>query len=137
MNKILLLICLGIFHVGSIRAQSYEGKIDYQKTQQAAAMIQLPHSRDNVEDALKEYMAKKGTKSSDVKGFIVFRSVHLNNADTTLSDLYFMTGSKNRKEKDITVLSLLPAPKNHDIATLLSGDNSRIAAARTFLDSLA
>ena len=137
MNKILLLICLGVSHAGLIRAQSYEGRVDYQKTQQAAAMIQLPHSRDNVEDALKEYMAKKGAKSSEVKGFIVFRSVRLNNADTAFSDLYFMTGSKNRKEKDITVLSLLPVPKNQDIPALSPGDNSRIAAGRAFLDSLA
>jgi len=133
MNKIFL-ICLSIFSAGALSAQSYEGKIDYQKTQQPVAMIQLPHSKGDVEDALKVYMAKKGAKSSGMKGFTVFRSVHLNDSDSSISDLYFMTGAKSRQEKDITVLTLLPVKKNQDILTRTPGDDALIASARSFLD---
>lgn len=136
MNKIFTL-CLGIFSAVAVSGQSYEGTIDYQKTRQGVAMIQLPHSRENVEDALTAYMAKRGAKSSSVKGFTVFRSVQLNDSDSSLSDLYFTTASKNRQEKDITVLTLLPLKKNEDLLTRTPGANTLLTAARAFLDSLA
>jgi len=131
------LTSLVIFSAGAIYAQSYEGKIDYQKTQQAVAIIQLPCSRTAVEDGLSEYMAKKGAKSAGMKSFTVFRSVRLNDADTALADLYFIAQPKSRQEKDITLLTLLPVKKNQDILTRPSEDNALMAAARSFLDSLA
>jgi len=133
----LYLTCLGLLSAGVIYAQSYEGKIDYQKTQQAVAIIQLPCSRSAVEDGLSEYMAKKGARSAGMKGFTVFRSVRLNDADTVLSDLYFKMEPRSRQEKDITLLTLLPVKKNQDILTRPSEDNMSVAAARSFLDSLA
>ena len=133
----LYLICLGMLSAGIIYAQSYEGKIEYQKTQQAVAIIQLPCGRSAVEDGLSEYMAKKGAKSAGMKSFTVFRSVRLNEADTALSDLYFQTAPKSRQEKDITLLTLLPVRKNQDILTRPSEDNLMMVAARSFLDSLA
>ncbi|MDO6429174.1 hypothetical protein Q4E93_01155 [Flavitalea sp. BT771] len=136
MNKIILLF-MGILSAMVAVAQSYEGTIDYQKTRQAVAMVQLPYSKEHVEDALKEHMAKRGIRSSGMKGFMVFRSVQLNERDSSLSDLYFMTASKSRQERDVTVLTLLPVKKNQDILTRMSGDSTLIASARSFLDSLA
>jgi len=136
MNKIILLF-LGILSAVVALAQSYEGTIDYQKARQTVAMVQLPYSKEHVEDALKVYMAKRGIKSSGMKGFTVFRSVQLNESDSSLSDLYFMAGSKNRQERDVTVLTLLPVKRNQDILTRLPGDSTLMASARSFLDSLA
>jgi hypothetical protein len=136
MNKIILLF-LSVLSTVVVLGQSYEGTIDYQKTRQAVVMVQLPYSGEHVEDALKEYMAKRGSRSSGMKGFTVFRSVQLNDSDSSLSDLYFKAGSKNRQEKDITVLTLLPVKKNQDILTRMPGDSTLIASARAFLDSLA
>jgi hypothetical protein len=90
-----------------------------------------------VEDGLSDYMAKKGAKSTGMKGFTVFRSVRLNDADSALTDLYFRTEPKSRQEKDLTLLTLLPVRKNQDILTRPSGDSMMMASARTFLDSLA
>ncbi|MBN9386103.1 MAG: hypothetical protein J0H74_35425 [Chitinophagaceae bacterium] len=136
MRKVYL-TCLGIISAGVIYAQSYEGKIDYQKTQQPVAVVQLSCSKTTVEDGLSEYMAKKGAKRTGVKSFTVFRSVRLNDADTALTDLYFMMEPKSRQEKDITLLTLLPVRKNQDILTRPAGDNTLVPAARSFLDSLA
>lgn len=136
MRKVYL-TCLCIISAGVIYAQSYEGKIDYQKTQQSVAVIQLPCSKTAVENGLSDYMAKKGAKKAGVKNFTVFRSVRLNDADTALTDLYFMMESKSRQEKDLTLLTLLPVRKNEDILTRTPGDNTLMPAARSFLDSLA
>jgi hypothetical protein len=131
------LTSLAIVSAGAIYAQSYEGRIDYRKTQQSVAVIQLSCPKTSVEDGLSEYMAKKGAKKASVKSFTVFRSVRLSDADTALTDLYFMTEPKSRQEKDITLLTLLPIRKNQDILTRPPGDNMLVPAARTFLDSLA
>ena len=93
------------------RSQAFPTRIDFQKTQQSAAAIQLPYASGTVEDAVKEYMTKKGYKSSSTKGFIVFRSAPLDSVDTNLSDLYFTIERKSRKESDVTVITLVPAKK--------------------------
>jgi len=129
--------CLTLLLSQVIYAQSYEGSIDYQKTRQSVAMIQLPYQRQKVEDALTEYMAKQGAKSANVKGFTVLRSVRLGPTDTSVADLYFRTETKNRAEKDMTILTLLPIKKNQDLLSRPSGDNMFIPQARYFLDSMA
>jgi len=133
----LLYITLTLLIPQVIHAQSYEGSIDYQKTRQNAALIQLPYQRQKVEDALTEYMAKRGAKSASVKGFTVMRSVRLDPTDISLLDLYFKTDTKSRSEKDMTILTLLPVKKNQDLLSRPSGDNMFIPQARSFLDSMA
>jgi hypothetical protein len=128
---------LVVFNAGAIYAQSYEGTIEYRKTQQSVAVVQLPCSRTAVEDGLSRYMAGKGAKSSGMKNFTVFRSVRLSDADTVLSDLYFTAEPKSRQEKEVTLLTLLPVKKNQDILARTDGDKALLTEARSFLDSLA
>lgn len=135
--KKLYLTGLGMICAGLLHAQSYMGTATYQKTQQVAAIVQLPCPRSIVEDGLNDYMARKGGKGSSIKGFTVYRSIRMTDTDTALSDLYFMTDAKSRQEKDITLLTLMPAGKNQDVMARPSGDTSLMPSARTFLDSLA
>ena len=135
--KNVYLICLGMIGASVLHAQSYPGTATWQKTQQAAAIVQLPCPRSIAEDGLKDYMARKGAKGSSIKGFTVYRSIRMTDADTALSDLYFITDVKSRQEKDITLLTLMPAGKNQDVTARLPGDTSLISSARVFLDSLA
>jgi hypothetical protein len=100
-------------------------------------MIQLAYSRQGVEDALADYMARRGVKSADVKSFTVFRSIRFNDTDSSLSDLYFMSEPKSRQERDVTVLTLLPVKNNQDLLSRMPGDSTLIPQARSFLDSLA
>jgi hypothetical protein len=81
-------------------------------------------------------MAKKGYKSADSKGFVVFRGASLDSTGTDLSDLYFTIERKSRKEKDITLITLLPAKKNEDLLTRSQTDSTRIDKARSFLDNM-
>jgi hypothetical protein len=139
MKRILwIAIVIFVFKSG-IKAQAYDGKLDYQKTQQPVAIIELSYSQDVVEDGIKDYMVKRGYKSSSAKGFTVFRSARLDSSEMDLSDLYFKIDRKGRKEKDITVITLLPTRPNQDILAV-SGDSTegtRIDKAKSFLNKIA
>ena len=137
MRKILPLLALVAIAQLEARSQAFPSKIDFQKTQQSGAAIQLPYASGTVEDAVKEYMTKRGYKSSSTKGFIVFRSAPLDSLDTDLSDLYFSVERKSRKESDVTIITLLPAKKNEDLLTRSQTDSTRIDRARYFLDNMA
>ncbi|HTI08506.1 MAG TPA: hypothetical protein VL832_08105 [Puia sp.] len=137
MRKILLLLILVIVIKTHARCQAFATKIDYQKTQQSAAGIQLAYESGSVEDAVKEYMTKKGYKSASSKGFIVFRAATLDSTDTEGSDLYFTVARKSRKEKDITLITLLPTKKQEDILARAQTDDPRIEKAKSFLDNMA
>jgi len=137
MRRILLLLILVIVIKTQVRCQAFATKIDYQKTQQTAAGLQMAYESGTVEDAVKEYMAKKGYKSTSSKGFILFRATTLDEKDTEGSDLYFTIDHKSRKEKDITLITIVPTKKNEDILARTQTDDPRIEKAKTFLDNMA
>jgi hypothetical protein len=139
MKRILLLLTVMFVFKTTTHAQAYEGRLDYQKTSQPAAIIELPYNQDVVENGIKDYMNKRGYKSSSTKGFDVFRAAKFDDNDTDPSDLYFKIDRKSRKEKDVTVITLLPAKPNQDILARIgdSTTSTRVTAAKSFLDNLA
>src|ERR1700712_4997453 len=104
MKRIFLLLTVSLALRSAISAQAYAGKLEYQKTQQPVAIIELPYNQDVVEDGIKDYMAKRGLKGASSKGFNVFRGTKLDSADADASDLYFKIDRKSRKEKDVAVI---------------------------------
>jgi hypothetical protein len=136
MKKFLLLSIVMVGFKLATHAQAYEGKIDYQKTQQSVAIIELPYNQDVVEDAIKDYMAKKASKGSSSKGFNLFRMVKLDTGDTDPSDLYFKIERKSRKEKDVTIVTLVPTKANEDILSRSQTNDTRIESAKAFLNGL-
>ncbi|MBS1917615.1 MAG: hypothetical protein JST87_15200 [Bacteroidetes bacterium] len=132
-----LLVLTVVFTSASFaQPQAYDSRIEYQKTQQQVAVIEVPYKQDVVEDAVKDYMSKKGLKSSSSKGFDVYRSTKLDDADADMSDLYFKI-EKKKKDKDYTVISLLPVKANADILTRPVTDSSgQMDRAKTFLNNL-
>ena len=91
--------------------QAQEGSVEYQKKLQPAAVIELPYPPDVVNDAMNDYLSKKGkSKASDIKGFTTYRNTQPMQNDSSNADLYFKTERKSRKEKEITVVSLLLMP---------------------------
>jgi hypothetical protein len=137
MKKFYLLFCTGIFSGPGLFAQAYLGLSDKGKTSQAAASIRLSFNDEQVESALKAYLLNKGYTSSNVHGFKVYRGVPLDSTDKEGSDLYFATSKPDRKIKDMTILTLVPAKKNQDAGSGPFVDSSRLDRARVFLDSLA
>ncbi len=115
--------------------QAYDSKLDYQKTSISTASIELAYSQDVIEDAIKDYMVKKGVKSSSTKGFTVYRGAKLDDADSDPRDLYFKIERK-KKEKDISVISLFSTKINTDILAKDSLDNGQIDKAKALLNNL-
>ncbi len=139
MKKVILLLITFIVVNITTHAQApqaYEGKMEYQKTFQQVASIDLPYQKDVTEDAINDYMNKKGFKSSSSKGFTVFRAVKLDDADADASDLYFKI-EKKKKDKDYSVVTLLATKANMDILTRPAMDSTgQMDKAKAFLTNL-
>jgi hypothetical protein len=92
-------------------SQAQEGTVEYQKKTQPAAVIEMPYPPSFVDAAMNDYLSKKGkSKGSDIKGFTTYRNTQPLQNDSSNADLYFKTERKSRKEKEVTVLSLLVMP---------------------------
>jgi hypothetical protein len=71
-KSIVLLTLLFVALLGY--SQAMEGSVTYLKKQQPAAVIELPYAPSVVNDAMKDYLSKKGrAKGNDIKGFTTFR----------------------------------------------------------------
>lgn len=124
-------------------SQAVGTSLVYQKTQRPVAAIELPYTQTVAEDALVEYMAKKGFKNARFKDFTVFRSASMDSVNNDPGDLYFMVKSKSRQVKDVVVITLLPAKPNENILSpagpgnMAVSDSAKIEEAKTFLNRLA
>lgn len=119
-------------------AQAYEGTVDYQRSQQPAAVIELPYAPDIVKAAMNDYLSKKGrSKGNDLRGFSTFRNTLPMPGDSVNADLYFKVERKSRKEKQNSIISLLlTTPKEGQ-----TGTNNmhylNMEEAKTYLNDLA
>jgi len=115
-----------------------EGRADFQKTQQPAAIITVPYTDDITEKAIEDYMAKKGLKSNSTGGYKVFRNYKLADTHEHNSDLYFKVDRKSRSEKDISVIYLLVAKSAEDVKTRKLNDSTGngLDGAKELLDGM-
>jgi len=139
MLKKIILLCIIIFLHSEIRSQvqAVESKVEVQKTFQPVAKINISSNPDVTEEAIKEYMGKRGVKSSSYKNYFVFRSCKLDSSSEELSDLYFRVEKKSSDEKDVSTVTLLPTKKGEDIPSHSPSDNSKIESAKSFLNNMA
>ena len=88
--------------------QAQEGSVAFEKSQQPAAVIELAYSPDIIKAAMNDYLSRKGkSKTDDLKGFSTYRNTELVPGDSTNADLYFKIERKSRREKEVSVVSLL------------------------------
>jgi hypothetical protein len=137
MKKLIYLLILVVSCRITLPAQAFEGKIEYQKTMQPAAIIEWPYAEGIVEDAIKDYMGKRGCQQTNSNGFHIFKATRLDSVDADTSDLYFKIERKSRREKDITVVSLLVTKKNEPIQVPPAEGSARMEAAKSFLNNMA
>ena len=135
MKKLYLLLIPAILSTPAATGQAYLGQSDKGKVVQAAAAVRLPFTTDQVETALKAWLTQKGYGSSNTHGYILSRGVPLAGGDG--SDCYFSTSTPDRKAKDLSILTLVPAKKNQDISAGAFVDSSKLDDAKVFLDSIA
>lgn len=118
------------------QAVATEGKIEYQRGEKPAAIIELPYKSDLIEDALKQKLAKKGVKEEHIKGMQVFKGSRLTPTDGEVVDMYFRVERKGRKDNNSSVVYLILGRPNENVALRTSDDAYRIQEGRDFLNRL-
>lgn len=131
-----VLTVLLIGTAASAQPAATESKVEHTKGDKVAAVIELPYPEEEIEDVVKDYLARKGVKAEKIKGFNVFRSVRLADSDTELSDLHFKVERKSRKEKDITLLYLIAARPNENVAARSESDRYKLEEAKDLLNTM-
>src|SRR5688500_13650025 len=111
--------------------QAREAKVAYQRTQQSAAVIELPYSKNVVETAIENYLSSKGAKGNESRGFKTFRNVRLE--DTVSNDMYFKVERKSQNESTVY---LFLAPVNENVTTRAAETTYGIDQAKSVLNSL-
>ena len=114
-----------------------EGKVDHHRKDQPALIIELPYPPDVVEDAIKDYLNKKGSKNTSSRGYQLFKDTKLSELDTEGNDLYFKVERKSRKEKDVSVVYFYVTKPNENLkATTTSAEMHNTHRARSFLAAM-
>lgn len=122
---------------GIIYGQAHEGAVEYQKSQQSAAVIEVPYSPEIVKAAMNDYLSKKGkAKGNDTKGFTSYRNTEVTDLDSINGDLNFKVERKSRKDRNISVISLLITPPSTDSSTLNKTQYFDMEEAKTYLNEL-
>ena len=136
MRKLILLVTAAFALMNTGRSQSYRSNLTFQKNTYTVAALQVPFEEDAVSDAIKDYMLANGFKEAHYKDFLVFRSVPLENGGSSVTDAYFSINRKNKSEKDMTIVSLLPVKKGETLSPAAVEDSSYIRISMVYLDSL-
>jgi hypothetical protein len=136
MKKFLLFSLYMMLSSAFLNAQSYKGNLTFQKNLYSVAAIQVTLEEGVVNDAVKDYMSRKGFKDSHFKDFIVFRSVPLDSGSSVVADTYFTIEKKSHSEKDLTIISLLPVKKGEVISPSTVADSALMKCSLIYLDSL-
>lgn len=139
MQKILLLLLAVAFSslAGFGQAYSTEGRVEYQKGYKTAAVIELPYKPDVVENAVKDYMLKRGVKEQKSRGFQAFKGARLSPTDGEVADMYFKVERKSRRDANISNIYLLVGRPNENVALRTAEDRYRVDDARSFLNEMA
>ncbi|MBA4166849.1 MAG: hypothetical protein H0X41_04800 [Chitinophagaceae bacterium] len=111
-------------------------RVEYQKGDKAAAVIELPYSPEIVAASIKDNMLKKGLKEEKSKGFQVFKGARLTPTDGEVVDMYFKTDRKNRKDNNVSVVYLIIGRPNENVALRTGDDSFKVEDAKSYLNSM-
>lgn len=113
-----------------IFAQVYEGKIDYNKTSQPAIIGEYNYPEATVEKSLKDKLELLGYKVKSSKGYLIISNAVIASISGKPMEYVFKIDRKSKKEKDITLVSVIMNDNN----TNTISDNS--SGVKSFLTDL-
>ena len=134
MKKFILLIfvCFILSQVAS--AQAYEGKVEYQKKDEDAIVLDIPYPPSIVEGAIVDKLERMGHKSKESKGFQTYKAISISEISSGEMDYMIKVERKSRKDKDESVVYLvMKASESNPLS--LSESNIK-DNAKTFLNNL-
>lgn len=123
-------LLLFIMSVQFSYAQVYEGRVDYNKNSQAAVIAEFKYPEATVEKTLNDKLQRLGYKVKSSKGFLIISNAVINNISTKALEYAFKIERKSKKEKDITIVSLVMNENDINV----TADNS--TKAKDFLKDL-
>lgn len=125
--------CL-IYSIGF--AQSVEGRVDYLKSKYRAAVLEVPYPPEQVQDAFDQYMKKKGSPGTSVKGMRLYRNVKMDALKNFYGDMYVNIEKKSRREKEATTISVVVGRPNETISSRSPDDDYGLAESKQFLNKM-
>jgi hypothetical protein len=130
MKKILFLM-LTLCAAQLVCGQVYEGLADYNKKAQPAIIGEYRYPQETVEKTLTDKLEHMGLKVKSSKGFLIVNNAVISSISSKQMDYAFKIERKSKREKDVTVVSMVI--NLNDANTI--ADNS--SDAKTFLKDLA
>ena len=129
MKKFILFITL-IAQVYFCAAQAFDGTADYNKSSQAAILVEYKYPVEIVEKSLKDKLERLGLKMKTNKGYLIAYNATIAKISANQMDYAFMVDRKSKREKETTVLTLVINLNNVNTVS----ENSRMA--KDFLNEL-
>ena len=124
------LLLLFILSVQLSFAQVYEGKIEYNKTSQAAVIAEFNYPEATVEKTLRDKLERMGYKVKSSKGYLIISNAEISSISSKSMEYAFKIERKSKKEKDATIVTLVINDNNVNA----TADNS--SRAKKFLTDL-
>ncbi|HVE61918.1 MAG TPA: hypothetical protein VNA26_08865 [Chitinophagaceae bacterium] len=142
MKKYFLLIAFFSAWKIEVNAQARSGSVAYNKIDQPALVLQLPHKEDIAEDFILDNLKKTGYdvetkgklfwKKNKLDGFYIFKGVMLPGANTPL-DLYFKVDEQGKKSKNASTVYMLSSRGGENFIN--SNDSFAYEASKKFLNN--
>jgi len=133
----IMVIVTVIFLNTPVFSQSGETKVEYQRSDKLAASIEFPYTSEVVEDAIKEFMEKKGGKSDHVKSFEVYRNTHVAENDPEICDVHFKVDRKVVKERETCIVYMLIGRPGENVGARTADDRFKITESKELLNKIA
>ena len=132
MRPIYLFLGIGLLiNTSSFSQTPADARIKIQKANVPGATIELPYSSDVTENAIRDYYSKKGIRSTNSRGFMVFKNAPTNNGTET-GDVYFNVDRKSRKDKEISVVQMFVVKPGTDFSTGDVDDKASVDETHNF-----
>jgi hypothetical protein len=138
MKKNLLFVLIVVLTTITLWGQSpaTESKIELDRGQKIAAVIEVPYDEEVVAAAIKDFMSKKGIRSDKSKGFMVFRGAKVNDGDVEVADLYFKVDRKSRKERNESMVYLVVGRPGENVGLRTPDDRHQLENGKELLNSM-
>lgn len=106
MKQLFVFVAAALISSAAI-SQARTSTAEFQKIMQPAVVTEVLFPEKTVSKAIEDKMEKMGYKGKDTKGFLTYKGVRIPSIGADSYDFYFKTERKSKKEKDITVITML------------------------------
>ncbi len=106
MKKTIALL-FAIMAYAALFAQAYDGQADYNKKTQPAVITEYKYPEETVEKTLRDKLERMGLKVKSSKGYLMVTNAIISSVSSSPMDYTFKIEKKSKREKDITIVTML------------------------------